>query len=62
MITTTPAVGAVLVLAAVSSALSGCLWRERHDRDVQVEPRRDREPDREHREEHPEHHDDDHNK
>ncbi len=56
MIATKPAVGLVLVLAAVSSTLSGCLWRERPDRDVHVEPRRDQE----HREERPEHHDGDH--
>lgn len=58
MTRTKPALGLILVLAAVSSALSGCLWHERHDRDVYVEPRRDHEP--EHREEHPEHHDGDH--
>jgi hypothetical protein len=57
MITTKPAVGLFLVLASMSSTLSGCWWHERHDRDVYVEPRRDRPP--EHREDHPEHHDDD---
>ncbi len=57
MITTKSAVGLILLLGAVSSSLSGCWWHERHDRDVYVEPRRDREP--EHREEHHEHHEGD---